>query len=308
MRMKKIVIYSLLVLMVLTGCAGQTAAQPADLAQAGQLQVLASLDFLADLTRQVAGERAAVSSLIPAGLDPHAFEPAPQDVARVAASQVLVINGGGLEAWLEGVLTNAGGERLVVTASQGLAPRAADDADEHPEGDPHFWLDPVLAKTYVANIRDGLAKADPSGAEIFAANAEAYLRQLDELDAWIRAQVETIPPERRLLVTNHESFGYFADRYGFTVVGAVVPSVSSSASPTAQDLAQLINQIRQSGAPAVFLESGSNPELAGQVAAETGAQVVEGLLTHSFGPGAEDYIGMMRWNVNLIVDALSSGG
>lgn len=304
--MKKLAIFTLLLLMGLTGCAGLPAAQPAGLAQGGQLQVLATNDFLADLTRQVAGERASVASLIPAGLDPHAFEPAPRDVARVAASQVLVINGGGLEAWLEGVLANAGGERLVITASQGLTSRAADDADEHPEGDPHFWLDPVLAKTYVANIRDGLSQADPAGAQTYDANADAYLRQLDDLDAWIRARVETIPPERRLLVTNHESFGYFAERYGFTLVGAVVPSVSSSASPTAQDLAQLIDQIRQSGAPAVFLESGSNPELAEQVAAETGAQVVEGLLTHSFGPGAEDYIAMMKWNVSLIVEALES--
>lgn len=304
--MKRFVIFGFIFSMLLGGCAGQPAAQPAGTAQAGQLQVLATNDFLADLTRQVAGDRAEVSSLIPAGLDPHAFEAAPRDVARVAASQVLVINGGGLEAWLEGVLSNAGGERLVITASQGLEPRPADDAKEHPEGDPHFWLDPVLAKSYVANIRDGLTQADPDGAEIYAANTDAYLKKLDDLDAWIRAQVETIPPEKRLLVTNHESFGYFADRYGFTLVGAVVPSVSSSASPTAQDLARLIDQIRQSGAPAVFLESGSNPELADQVAAETGARVVEGLLTHSFGPGAQDYIAMMMWNVDLIVEALGS--
>ncbi len=297
----KRMIFSLVILMFfLAGCAGQPQA-----ANGGKVQVLASNEFLADLTRQVAGERAAVSSLIPTGVDLHAFEPAPQDVTRVAASQVLVINGGGLEAsWLEGVLANAGGQRLVITASQGLVARPADDAEEHPEGDPHFWLDPLLVKTYIANIRDGLSQADPAGAQTYAANAEAYLRQLDDLDAWIRARVESIPPEKRLLVTNHESFGYFAERYGFTLVGAVVPSVSSSASPTAQDLAQLIDQIRQSGAPAVFLESGSNPELAEQVAAETGAQVVEGLLTHSFGPGVQDYIAMMKWNVDLIVGAL----
>lgn len=300
--MRRMVIF-IVIGLGLAGCAGQPAALN-DAAAGDKLKVLASNDFLADVTRQVAGERAVVTSLIPPGLDPHAFEPAPQDIARVANSQVLVVNGGGLEAWLEGVLTNAGGQRLVITASQGLTSRAAQDAAEHPEGDPHFWLDPVLVKTYDVNISDGLSQADPGGAQVYAANAAAYGQKLDELDAWIKAQVETIPPERRLLVTNHESFGYFADRYGFMLVGAVVPSVSSSASPTAQDLAKLIDQIRQTGAPAIFLESGSNPELADQVASETGVQVVTGLLTHSFGPGAEDYIAMMKWNVGLIVKAL----
>jgi len=297
--MRRRLLTLLVLAMLLTACQSQ-ATTPDD----GKLHVLATTGFLADLTRQVAGERAVVDSLIPAGADPHAFEPAPQDVARIAGSTVLVVNGAGFEEWLTKTLENAGGSRLLIVASQGLTPRPAENPAEHSLGDPHFWLDPHLAKTYVDNIRDGLSQVDPAGQAVYAANAAAYQQKLDDLDAWIRSQVETIPPARRLLVTNHESFGYFADRYGFTIVGAVVPSVSSSASPSAQDLARLIDLIRRSGAPAIFLESGTNPQLADQVARDTGIRVVTGLLTHSFGPDAQDYIDMLKLDTQLIVDAL----
>ncbi len=298
--MRRRLLMLMVMAMMLTACQAQSSALQND----GKLHVLATNGFLADLTRQVAGERAVVDSLIPAGVDPHAFEPAPQDVARIAGSSVLVVNGAGFEEWLTRTLENAGGSRLLIVASQGLTPHPAENPAEHALGDPHFWLDPILAKTYVNNIRDGLSQVDPAGKAVYTANAAAYQQKLDDLDAWIRSQVETIPPARRLLVTNHESFGYFADRYGFTIVGAVVPSVSSSASPSAQDLARLIDLIRQSGAPAIFLESGTNPQLADQVARDTGIRVVTGLLTHSFGPDAQDYIDMLKLDTQLIVDAL----
>lgn len=298
--MRRRLLTLLLMAMLLTACQ----AQPTAVQNDGTLQVLATTGFLADLTRQVAGERAVVDSLIPAGADPHAFEPAPQDVVRITRSSVLVVNGTGFEEWLTRTLDNAGGSRTLIVASQGLTPRPAENPVAHALGDPHFWLDPLLAKAYVDNIRDGLSQVDPAGSAVYAANAATYQQKLDELDAWIRSQVDTIPPAHRLLVTNHESFGYFADRYGFTVVGAVVPSVSSSASPSAQDLARLIDLIRQSGAPAIFLESGTNPQLADQVARDTGIRVVSGLLTHSFGPEAQDYIAMMKLDTQLIVDAL----
>lgn len=298
--MKKSIFIALLFLVALSACQ----VQPSDTSADSPLKVMATTGFLADLTQKVAGEGVTVDSLIPAGTDPHAFEPTPNDVTLIAESQVLVINGGGFEEWLTETLENAGGTRELINASEGLTARPVHDDKAHPEGDPHFWLDPVLVKTYVANIRDGLTRANPGGAESYAANAEALIQELDELDAWIREQVETIPAERRLLVTNHESLGYFADRYGFTVVGAVVPSVSTNASPTAQDLASLIDQIHESDAPAIFLEAGSNPKLAEQVAEETGVRVVTGMLTHSFSEEAQDYIALMKWDVQLIVDAL----
>jgi ABC-type Zn uptake system ZnuABC Zn-binding protein ZnuA len=279
---------------------------------AGQpLKVLAVETFLADIAQNVAGDRVKVQALIPIGLDPHAFEPAPADVAKIAESQVLIVNGAGLEEWLQRLLSNAGGQRQVIEASHGLTarvPPAGDPAaSEHPEGDPHFWLDPTKVVRYVENIRDGLSQGDPTGAETYAKNANAYIAQLNALDQWITAQVSQVPQARRLLVTNHEAFGYFADRYGFTVVGAIVPSVTSNASPSAQEMAALVERVRATGAPAVFLETGVNPQLAEQLAHETGIKVVTRLLTHSVseagGPGPT-YLEMMRYNTTAIVTAL----
>lgn len=177
----------------------------------------------------------------------------------------------------------------------------------HHEGDPHFWLDPVNVIKYTENIRDGLSQADPGGAATYARNADAYIAKLKDLDAWISEQVKQISAERRLLVTNHESFGYFADRYGFRVVGTVIPSVSTGASPSAQQLARLSDRIKATGAPAIFLETGASPQLAQQLAQEVGIKAVTELFTHSITDDkgtAPTYLDMMRYNVKAIVQAL----
>lgn len=305
----------LAVLVLWTACSG-----PAPTPTAPPLKVVAVETFLADIAQRVAGDRVKVESLFPLGMDPHAYEPTPGDVARVAQSTVLIINGAGLEeGFLESLLQNAGGERQVIEAAAGLTLReapeehahegeaASGEAHHHHEGDPHLWLDPTQVIHYVETIRDGLSQADPAGAALYAQNAAAYIQELQALDAWIAEQVAQIPPERRLLVTNHESFGYFADRYGFQVIGAIIPSFSTDASPSAQQLAALVEQIKATGAPAVFLETGSNPQLAQQLAAETGIKVVSDLYTHSItaadGP-APTYLAMMRYNTEQIVAAL----
>lgn len=290
----------------------------ANASQPQTLNVLSVETFLTDIAQNVAGDRFKIDSLLPIGLDPHAFEPTPQDITRIAKSNVLIINGMGVEEWLEETQNNAGGERLVIEAAAGMTSRAAREgepvepeeeghAHHHDEGDPHFWLDPVSVIHYVENIRDGFSQVDPQGKEIYAKNAEQYISQLKTLDKWIQEQVAQVPAEKRLLVTNHESFGYFADRYGFKVVGAIIPSVSTSASPSAQELANLSNQIKATHTTAIFLEVDANPQLAEQVARETGIQVVTGLITHSVtGPDgkAPTYIDMMKYNTLLIVSAL----
>lgn len=302
-------IFLVFALTFLAGCAAPTTPPPT----AGSLRALAVETFLADITQQVGGERIQVESLVPLGMDPHAFQPVPQDVKKIAESQVLVLNGAGFEEWARETIENAGGERLVIEASKGLTSRTVPEG-EHPdeeehehEGDPHFWMDPVKVIHYVENIRDGLTQADPQGKETYEKNAASYIAQLKDLDAWIEQQVSQIPAEKRLIVTNHESFGYFADRYGFKIIGAIIPSVSTGASPSARDLAQLIEQIKSTGVRAIFVESGASTELAQQISEATGAQVISDLYTHSLtGPDGEafNYIAMMKHNTRRIVEVL----
>lgn len=177
----------------------------------------------------------------------------------------------------------------------------------HHQGDPHFWLDPISVVQYTKNIRDGLIQADPEGKAVYTANADAYIAKLTQLDEEIRKEVSAIPQGQRRIVTNHESFGYFADRYDFKIIGTIIPSVSSGATPSAQQLARLMDRIKATHATVIFLETGSNPALAEQIASATGVKVVSDLYTHSItepGGKAPTYIDMMKYNTRVIVDAL----
>lgn len=302
--------------LALTGC-GRTPASPSG---ASAPVVLASTTFLADMVRNIAGDRLQVASLLPAGADPHTYQATPSDAALIAESKLLILNGIEYEHFMESLLENAAGDRHIITASDGLEPHEmegyareehgdeAEAAEGHAQeaGDPHMWLDPKNVITYVENIREGLTHFDPDGTAEFQTNAYAYAGKLNELDAWIVKEVDQIPAEKRLLVTNHEALGYFAERYGFTVVGTVVESFSSDASPSAQQMADLIDQIKATGAPAIFLDASDNPTLAEQIAVETGVTVVTDLHLESLtdGPPAATYLDMMKHNVTRIVNAL----
>lgn len=293
----------------LTGCG--SAPQSSDDA----VRVLTSTSILADITQNIAGDRLQVNSLLPIGADPHAYQAAPSDVAKIAESDLLILNGVEYEHFIEPLLENAGGGRIIIEATAGLKPHpAGGHADEaeagtgtgHEAGDPHMWLDPTLVITYVENIRDGLIRVDAEGAGIYAANADAYIAQLKDLDKWIVEQVSAIPTERRLLVTNHEAMGYFAERYGFEVVDTILPSFSSEASASAQEIVAAVEAIKSSGAPAIFLGEVENSDLANQIASETGVKVVDTLYLESLtdGDSAPTYIDMMKHNVTQIVNAL----
>lgn len=287
---------------LLTGCQAGAAGGAA---QAGGLRVLAAEAFMADIARNVAGNRASVDSLIALGIDPHEYQPTPQDAIKVAQSQVLILNGLGYESWLTKTLPQSGPQGTTIVASGGLSPITATAGGQ--AADPHMWMDPLNVVRYAENIRDGLSKADPAGSALYASNTETYVAQLRELDQWIKEQVAHVPPARRLLVTNHDALGYFAREYGFTLIGAVIPSVTNEAAPSAQQMADLIGTIKASAAPAIFLDISENPNLAQQIAAESGARVVTGLyvetLSAAGGPAAT-YLAMMRYDAGLIVGAL----
>ncbi len=284
-----------------------TACGPAPKSSDSGLNILASTTVLADIARNVTGDRVKVASLLPIGADPHAYQAAPADVAKITESKVLILNGVGYEHFIGPLLDaqRAGDERLVITASDGLNQHTMEE-DGSQVGDPHMWLDPTRVIKYVENIRTGLIQADPDGKEIYTANADAYIAQLKDLDAWIVEQVNTIPPERRLLVTNHEALGYFSEHYGFEVVDTILPSFSSEASASAQEIVTAIESVKSSGARAIFLDEAENPDLADQIASETGIIIVDDLHLESLTDGAPagTYLDMMKYNVTRIVDAL----
>jgi len=221
---------------------------------------------------------------------------------RVSESTLLIVNGAGYEHTLQPIIDNAEGKRQIITASSGLEPGPG-----IPPVNPHFWVNPQFAVKYVENIRDGLIQADPINADAYTANAKAYIAQLNDLDSRAEKQISALPPERRLLVTNHDSLGYFAERYGFKVVGLIIPSSSDEAGASAEKLAAIIDAVRAAGAPAIFLDRVENQTLANQVSAESGAQVVNDLYFESLsgaGGPALTYIEMIRYDVNRIVEAL----
>ncbi len=294
--------------LALAGCGGESTHKTTG------VEVLAAESFLADIAQNVAGERSKVTSLIPVGADPHAYEPTPEDIARIASADLLIVNGGGLESSLTETMKNAAEKTKLVEASSGLHSRpvpahAEHEGAKHAHGDvdPHFWLDPTLVESYVTTIRDALIELDPEGAETYKANASRSINSLRELDTWIEKRVATIPPKQRILITNHESAGYFADRYGFTIAGTVIPSVGTGETPSAKQLSALTTTIRTSGAKAIFVESDGNPKLAEQIGEEVGVKVITDLRGHSLTDAdgvAPTYIAMMKHYTDVIVRAL----
>ena len=266
----------------------------------GRLAVVASFSILADFVRAVGGDRVEVTVLVGPDGDAHVYEPAPADAKKIAASRLVVVNGFGLEGWLPRLVQAAGGKATVVTATSGIAPlRKGSDAD------PHAWQSVVNAKAYVANIRDALVAAAPDDAELFRANASAYLAKLDGLDREVREAIATIPENRRKVISTHDAFGYFAACYGIAFIAPV--GVSTEAEPSARDIAGIIGQVKTEHIPAVFLERIGDPRLMRRISQETGAKVGGTLYSDSLTDEkgeAPTYIDMVRHNVRTLTSAL----
>lgn len=288
---------------ILALCAFSAAACAVPVRGAGgtESSVLASTSILADIVRHVAGEAVRVEAILPIGADPHTFQSTPADVIRIGESGLVVINSSTYESFLGSLLENAGDEQRILEVAAELGPDEAGGGS-----DPHLWLDPLLVVGYVEKIRSALTDQDPTGRSVYEANAAAYVSELRELDTWIASQIAPIPPERRLLVTNHAALTHFANRYGLRVVATVLEGGSSEASVSARHVGRVVDAIRASGAPAIFLEAGENASIARQISEETGAVIVYDLHYESLTPGppASDYIAMMKHNVTRIVENL----
>jgi ABC-type Zn uptake system ZnuABC Zn-binding protein ZnuA len=225
----------------------------------------------------------------------------------------------GLEAFLDEMIENAGGQAAIIHLSDGLEPRHSGEEDEHEhnhedeegrhhhEGsDPHTWTSPANAIIFTHNIEHALSALDPANAEVYQANAETYKAELEALDAWVKSQINSIPPNNRKLVTDHTTFGYYADRYGLEQVGAVIPAFSTATEPSARSLVELEEAIKKYKVKAIFVGVSVNPALSKQVAADTGTRLVT-LYTGSLGPegsGVETYLDYIRYNTEAIVEAL----
>ena len=302
------------------------------------LRVVATTNIVADVVAQVGGEAINLAALLPVGADPHSYTLAPQDVRTLNEAHVVFVNGLGLEEGMESTLENLDGEAAVVSVNQAVETiefgEAGDEHDEEHEGeehegeehedeehegeehegeehahdgaDPHTWTSVHNVETWVASIVETLSALDPASAETYAANGAAYLEQLAALERDIDDLIAPLPAERRKLVTDHDVFSYFASEHDFEIVGTVIPGLTTTAEPSAQEIAALSQQIEAEGVSAIFVGTTVGDQLAQQIANDAGVQVVPlytGSLSPLDGPAAT-YIDFMRYNVEAIVGAL----
>jgi len=274
-------------------------------ASAATLKVVASFTVLADVVRQVGGDRVTVTSLVGPNGDPHEFEPSPSDAKNLNAAQVAFVSGEGLEGWMDRLITASGYKGKPVVVSEGIKLRTMDE-DGQTVTDPHVWNSPVNVKVWVANIEQALAKAAPADATAFKTNAETYLKKLDALDAYAHSKLETIAAAHRKVLTSHDAFGYFGREYGVQFLAPIGISTESEAS--AADVAKLIEQIKAEHVKTYFFENSNDPRLVRQIARATGAEPGGELYVESLsdakGP-ASTYEKMFRYNVDQLVAAMA---
>lgn len=278
--------------------------------------IVATTTQVGDFTRELLGDTADVTQLLAAGQSAHSFDPSAAQLLALTEADALVVNGGGLESWLDDAIAASGFDGELIDASTGIelygtddhgdehaddhaeehadehteaegdtaddhAAEAESDADgheghEHGDGNPHIWTDPELAEHMVENIAHGLVEVPGVDVDAVEANEAAYLEQLHELDGWIEENIAQVPVERRLLVTNHDAFTYFVDAYDITFVGSVIPSFDDNAEPSAAEIDALVAKIAETGVQAVFSEASISPKAVETIAAEAGVTVYSG--------------------------------
>jgi zinc/manganese transport system substrate-binding protein len=295
------------VALLIGGCgAGGGSAAP------GQVEVVATTTQIADFARAVGGARARVVQVLAPNTDPHDYEPRPSDVRETADADVVLLNGDDLDRWMGDVVEAAGGHPQVVDLGASVPVKLAGEStgSEASRYDAHWWHDPRNAQAAVAAIRAAMTKANPAAGDVYARNAAAYLTRLRSLDRGIAGCMRGVAPAQRKLVTDHDAFDYFARRYAITVVGAVIPSQTTQAQPSAGDVARLSRLIEHEGVKAVFPESSINPKLARAIARQTGATSDHALYGDTLGPKGSrgaTYLNMERANADAMVRGFTAG-
>ncbi len=305
--MRKISLIFIVLLTGLTFVLGGCNPQSSD-NDSNRIHLMATTSIVGDVVQQIGKESVDVEVLLPLGTDPHSFTPTPSDISRMVDAELVFISGAGLEEFLSPMIASAGVDVRLVDLSADIPLRSMESdspGEEHGE-DPHTWMDPNNVIIWAQIVAEKLAQLNPRNQVVYQDNAKQYQTELVELDLWVEAQVKQIPIERRRLVTDHLVFGYFADRYGFQQVGAIIPGFSTLAEPSARELARLEDAIMAFNIPALFVSWSGNQNLADRIAEDTGVRLIP-LYTHSLSPAgeaAEHYQDFIRYNVNAIVEGL----
>jgi ABC-type Zn uptake system ZnuABC Zn-binding protein ZnuA len=314
---------------LLAGCAAGAGASPRG--GTATVQVVATTTVLADLVRQIGGDRVEVQSLVPLGGEAHTFDPKPSDARRIANANLLVMNGLGLDDWLDKLVDDAGalGVPRVVLAKDLPGVRYLEAPAEEPAGtpgamggsgseqpgssanasavepaNPHLWMNVAYSRKYVERITQALAGLAPNDVATFRANSAAYDARLVQLDKFVRDSLAALPAENRRVVSEHDAFPYFAAAYGIQIVDVVITVPGQE--PSAADVARVIDAIRASHVKAVLSEIQFSAELTRRIASEAGATVVDDLYTDALGaPPVDSYEAMMRWDADRLLKALT---
>ncbi len=290
----------------LAGCSGGSGSDDS------RLDVVATTTQVGDFVRQVGGGAVAVDQILQPNTDPHEYEPRPSDVVATAGAELVFASGDELDEWIGELVSDSGSDARVVDLGAAVPERLPGErsGEEASAPDPHWWHDPRNAEAAVREVERSLTAADPAHRRVFGRRAAAYLARIRALDAGIARCMAAVPAARRKLVTDHDAFGYFAERYGIDVVGAVIPSQATRAQPSAKDLSALAGLIEREGVEAVFPESSLSPRVAEALAAQTGATAEYTLYGDTLGPAGSDganYVQMEAANANSMIRGFTGG-
>ncbi len=284
--------------LILAGCGAKN-----DRTKSGKIRAISSITIINDVVKNIGGDKVEAISICGVGIDPHTYKPKPNDPRTVSESDIVFINGFALEHWIEEMVHNAGGNKTVVTVTKGLTPMTDERGFGDP--DPHAWFDVKNVKTYSENIANALIEMDKPNESYYRQNLESYLKKLDSLDSYVKSHIETIPKEKRVLITSHDAVRYFGRAYGLEVKG--LQGISTEAKAQTEDVKKLVDLIKERKLNSVFIETSVNPKLLEEISRETGATVGGTLYSDSVGDEGTvegTYIGAVTFNVNTIVKAL----